>query len=55
MDLNDVVVNPSESQSSDPKSFPGRGDYDFLFNVDIVNLPLKNNGGETAGLILLFL
>ena len=28
------MVNPSESQSSDPKFFSGRGEYDFLFNVD---------------------
>ena len=31
-----------------PKSFPGRGEYNVLFNVDIVNLLLKNNGGETS-------
>ena len=27
----------------------------LLFNSDIVNLLLKTNGGEIAGLILLFL
>ena len=28
-------------------------EYNLLFNVDIVSLLLKNNGGETEGHILL--
>ena len=38
------MVNPSEFQSNNPRSFPGRGDSDLLFNVDMVNLLLTNNG-----------
>ena len=54
MDDNDgVVVNTSEFQTSWPRSFPGRGEYDLLFNVDIVNLLLKKQWAE--GLIFLFL
>ena len=34
-----VMGNMSEFQSSSPRSIPGRGEYDFLVNVDIVNLP----------------
>ena len=41
-----VVVNTSEFQASRPRSFPGRGEYDFLFNVDIVNLLLKKQWEE---------
>ena len=47
MDDNDgVVVNTSEFQTSRSRSLPGRGEYDFLFNVDIVNLLLKKQWGE---------
>ena len=39
MDDNDgVVVNTSEFQTSRPRSSPGRGEYDLLFNVDIFHL-----------------
>ena len=63
MDINSVVVNSSDFHSSNlssffgsnPSSFPGRGEYNLFFNVDIVNLLLKNNGGKTEGFILLFL
>ena len=41
MSLNVVVINMPESQSYGPRLFPGRGKYDLLFNVDIVNLLLK--------------
>ena len=41
MDHNVVVINMPESQSCSPRLFPGRGKYDSLFNVDIVNLLLK--------------
>ena len=47
MDHNGVMVNTSEFQFSGLTSIPGRGEYDLLFNVDAVNLQLKNNrGGE---------
>ena len=49
------MVNSPEFQSSDPRLFPGRREYDLLFDVDKVIPLLKNNGGETEGLILLFL
>ena len=49
------MVNTPEFQSRGLRSFPGRGEYDLLFDDDIVNLLLKSNGGETEGLILLFL
>ena len=52
---NGVVVNELELQSSDPSLFPGWGEYILLFDVDIVNLPLKSSGRETEGLMLLFL
>ena len=63
MDINSVVVNSSDFHSSNlssflgsnPSSFPGRGEYNLFFNVDIVNLLLKNNGGKTEGFIFLFL
>ena len=58
MDDNDgVVVNTSEFQTSRPRSFPGRGKYDLLFNVDIVNLLLKKQwggGGEGESQKVLF-
>ena len=41
MDHNVVVINMPESQSCSPRLFPGRGKYDLLFNVDIVNLLFK--------------
>ena len=41
MSHNVVVINMPESQSYGPRLFPGRGKYDLLFNVDIVNLLLK--------------
>ena len=55
MDHNFMVVNMPESQSFDPRLFPGRREYDLLFDVDIVNLLLKNNEAETEGLMLMFL
>ena len=47
--------NELDFQSSDPSLFPGWGEYDLLFDVDIVSLLLKNNGRETEGLMLWFL
>ena len=47
MDDNDgVVVNTSEFPTSRLRSLPGRGEYDLIFNVDIVNLLLKKQWGE---------
>ena len=46
MDHNGILVHTSEFQPSDPRSFPEWEEYDLLFNVDIVNLLLKNNGGR---------
>ena len=46
MDHNGVVVNTSDFHSSNRRSFPGRREYNLLFNVDIVSLLLKNNGGR---------
>ena len=46
MDHNGVMVNTSYFHSSDPKSFPGEGEYDLLVNVDRVNFLLKNNKGK---------
>ena len=40
---NGVVVDELEF----PGLFPEWGDFNLLFNVDKMNLPLKNNGGET--------
>ena len=55
MDHNDVEVNTPESHSRGLKLFPGREEYDLLFDVDIVNLLLKSNGGEAEYLMLPFL
>ena len=55
MDHNVMVVNMPESQSCCPRLFPGRGEHDLLFDVDIVNLQLKNDEAETEGLMLMFL
>ena len=52
---NAVVGNELESQCNNLRSFLRWGEFNLLFNVDIVNLPLKNNGGETESLMLLFL
>ena len=41
MDHNGVVVNKPEFKSSRSRSFPGWGECDLLFNVNIVNLLLK--------------
>ena len=56
MDHNGVVVNTSDFHSSNGRSFPGRREYNLLFNVDIVSLLLKKQWGEgeTEGLNLLF-
>ena len=62
MDINIVVVNSSDFHSSNlssflgsnPSSFPGRGEYNLFFNVDIVNLLLKNNGGKTRFHLVIF-
>ena len=43
MDHNGVKVNTPYSQSIIIK------EYNFLFNVDMVNLLLKNNGGRGGG------
>ena len=55
MDHNVVVVNMPKSQSCCPRLFPGRGEYDLLFDVDIVNLLLKNDEAKAEGLMLMFL
>ena len=44
---NGLVVNELKLQCSDPSSFPVWEEFNLLFDVDIVNLPLKENGGET--------
>ena len=41
MEHNGVVVNKPEFYYCGQRSFPGLGEYDLLFNVDIVNLLLK--------------
>ena len=46
MDHNGVMVNTSGFQSSNPISFPGKGEYDFLLNADTVNILLKNIEGR---------
>ena len=46
MDHNGVVVNKPEFKSSRSRSFPGWGEYDLLFNVNIVNLLLKKTMEE---------
>ena len=46
MDHNGILVYTSEFQTRDPRSFPWWEEYDLLFNVDIVNLLLKNTGGR---------
>ena len=48
------MVNSPEFQSSDPRLFPGRREYDLFFDVNKVNPLLKNNGGGTEALILFF-
>ena len=45
MERNGALVHTSVFHSSAPRLFYGRGEYDLLFNVDVVNLLLKNNGG----------
>ena len=52
---NGVVVNDTDFQWSNQSLFPEWGALSLLFDVDIVNLPLKNNEGDTEGLMLLFL
>ena len=52
---NGVVVDQPEFQSSGQSFFPGWGEFDLLFNVDILNPLFKNNGRETKGLVLAFL
>ena len=46
-------VNPSSSLAVRDRS-PGRENMNLLFDSDIVNLQLKNNGGEIGGLILFY-
>ena len=46
MNHNGLAVNTSDFPFNDPSSIPTRGEYDLLFNVDIVNLLFKNNGWE---------
>ena len=38
MDRNGAPVSMPESQTSGPRLFPRRGEYDLLFDVDIANL-----------------
>ena len=52
---NGAVVNELQFQFGDLNSFPERGEFNLLFNVDIVILLLKKNDGETKGLMSLFL
>ena len=48
MDNNGVKVNTPDSQSIIIK------EYNFLFNVDMVNLLLKNNGGDRRPYFVIF-
>ena len=48
MDHNGVKVNTPDSQSIIIK------EYNFLFNVDMVNLLLKNNGGDRRPHFVIF-
>ena len=48
MDHNGVKVNTPDSQSIIIK------EYNFLFNVDIVNLLLENNGGDRRPYFVIF-
>ena len=50
-----VAVNTPEPQDGRPRSFPGREEFNLLFDVDIANPLLKNNGGEAERLMLLVL
>ena len=56
MDHNGVVVNTSDFHSSNGRSFPGRREFNVLFNVDSEPSVKKTIGGEreTEGLDLLF-
>ena len=49
------MVDELEFQSSSPTSFSGWRENKLLFDVDIVNLLLKNNGAEAKGLTSLFM
>ena len=40
------MVDQPEFQSSGQSLFPGWGEFDLLFNVDILNPLLKNNGRD---------
>ena len=50
-----VMGNTSEFQSSSQGSFLRRGEYDLLVNVEKKREVGCRDGGETEGLILLFL
>ena len=52
---NGAAGNELKFQSSDPISFPDWREFNLLFDVDIENLPLKKNDGETEDLMLFFL
>ena len=43
------MVNTSDLHPRDPRSFRERGEYNLLFNVNIVNLLLKSNGARDRG------
>ena len=47
LDHSCVLVNKPGSQSSGSRSFSRWEEYDLLFDIDIVNLLLKKNGGES--------
>ena len=49
------AVNKSDFLSNIARSAPGWENMNLLFNCGIVNLLLNTNGGETEGLIFLFL
>ena len=42
MDHSAVVINTSDLHLSDLRSFSGRGEYNLLFNLDIVKFLLKS-------------
>ena len=46
MDHNGVVVNTSDFHSSNGRSFPGRREFNVLFNVDSEPSVKKTIGGE---------
>ena len=48
------MVSKSEFISSDPRSFPGRREYDLCLNSDIMNLLLKTSGWKNRPILFYF-